>query len=281
MPVRTQAELQARIGTLLADNQVGDISAMDVRALLTDINDTLFSGTVSGGVDENRVNELIGNYLSAALVGNTELGINVTFNSITRKINFDASAAGSPDGVVNAIALDLTGDTLTVTLGRTVGGSVSGHVDLPASMAGGATSFLGLTDTPAGFGAVGEILVVNAAQNALEFVARGGGPVTVHTRYALLTAGAGTPSAADFLASTITSTTEEITVPAYATPMYLHFADEHSQLTTIQQTSSAFNGRAGFQANPTPLSISGAQYYVYSSVAARNPVGQRTWRLVP
>ena len=107
-----------------------------------------------------------------------------------------------------------------------------------------------------------------------------GGNVGTHTRYALLTASASTPSAGDFLTG-FTSQTDEITVDAYTTAMFLHFADFHDQLGTIQQTASQFNGRMGFSANPTALMISSQQYYVYSSVAARNPVGQRTWRLQP
>ena len=41
MPVRTKAELQNQINTLLADNTSGDISEGDVRSVFTDINDSL------------------------------------------------------------------------------------------------------------------------------------------------------------------------------------------------------------------------------------------------
>ena len=129
-----------------------------------------------------------------------------------------------------------------------------------------------------------DIDVALDADNKLNFEVTGSGgtpAVLTHTRYALLTATSATPSAADFLASSITSTTSEITVPAYATAMYLHFADIHSQLTTIQQTNSQFNGRLGFQATPVARTIDGTQHYVYSSVAARNAAGERTWRLEP
>lgn len=107
----------------------------------------------------------------------------------------------------------------------------------------------------------------------------GGGGGGTNTRYALLTSGSATPTAAEFQAG-FTSETNEITVDGYATPMYLHFADIHAQLATIQQTTSQFNGRMGFAATPVALMIGGSQHYVYSSIAARNPVGQRTWRLV-
>ena len=106
-------------------------------------------------------------------------------------------------------------------------------------------------------------------------------PDLTHTRYGLLTATAAIPTEFQFIASSITSTDTELTVPAYATAMYLHFADIHSALTTIQQTNSQFNGRLGFSSSPTALTISGVAHYVYSSVAARSPVGERTWRLEP
>ena len=152
--------------------------------------------------------------------------------------------------------------------------------DLEAAGSGAAT-LLDLTDTPDSYsGAHGKILKVNAAEDGVDLVNEGGAVVSDHTRYALLTATSTIPTAAEFLAG-FTSDTEEITVDAYLTAMYLHFADIHDQLTTIQQTTSQFNGRAGFGANPTALAINSVDHYVYSSIAARNPVGARTWRLVP
>ena len=107
----------------------------------------------------------------------------------------------------------------------------------------------------------------------------GGGSGTPPQIYALLTTGADTPTAAEFLADGVSSTTDEITVPAYTTNMYLHFWSIHSALTTIQQTHSIFNGRVGFADTPVGLAIDGASGYVYSSKALRFPVGERTWGL--
>ena len=107
-------------------------------------------------------------------------------------------------------------------------------------------------------------------------------PTPVTTRlYALLTDGPDIPTAAEFLAGGLTSTSNTITVLAYAGMKFLHFWSMHSSLTTIQQVHSAFNGRLGFHDTPVGLSIDQVAGYVYSSRALRFPVGERTWRLEP
>lgn len=63
MTVRTKAELTSQINTLLSDNTAGDISAADVRSVLTDVADSLqfaansFSGEYDdlGGVPANLI----------------------------------------------------------------------------------------------------------------------------------------------------------------------------------------------------------------------------------
>ena len=102
-----------------------------------------------------------------------------------------------------------------------------------------------------------------------------------YARYALLTATSTVPTAAEFLAGGITSQSSRITVPAYTSMMYLHFWDRNSSLSVIQQVASDFNGRLGFLPDPTELTVDGNAGYVYSSRAARFPVGERTWRLEP
>ena len=96
--------------------------------------------------------------------------------------------------------------------------------------------------------------------------------------YATLSDSSAIPSAAAFLAG-FESDTDEITVDAYDDEMWLHFAHWSSQLSEIQQTASEFSGRVGFSADPSGIVLNGLQYWVYSSVAIRFAVGQRTWRL--
>ena len=106
-----------------------------------------------------------------------------------------------------------------------------------------------------------------------------GSNVGTHSRYWALTPDSSIPSAAAFMANGAYQA--DVTVDAYSSAMYLHFWDEHSQLTTIMQTSSQFNGRNGFGATPSQLTVDGNPGYVYTSIMARNPAGQRTWRLEP
>ena len=96
------------------------------------------------------------------------------------------------------------------------------------------------------------------------------------TIYAALTATNATPAEAVFLAG-FSSQTDEVTVDAHTQPRFLHFATLNPSLSVIRQTTSSFNGRLGFVADPIIVDIGGRDYYSYRSKFARNPAGQRTW----
>ncbi len=93
MTQRTKTELLTQINTLLADNTAGDISASDIRSVLTDIRDSL-----AGGPSSATDNAL------------------VRFDSTTGQLikNSTAILTDAGDLTVNSLAVSV-GDALTST----------------------------------------------------------------------------------------------------------------------------------------------------------------------
>lgn len=50
MTIRTQSELQTQIDTLFAENTIGNLSPVDARSIMTDLNDTAFANLQPGSI---------------------------------------------------------------------------------------------------------------------------------------------------------------------------------------------------------------------------------------
>ena len=113
MALRTKAELESQIATLLADNSVNAISEGDVRSVLYDISDSLAfltnirtdaqitaiaaAAVLAGSLTTTQINTLIQTALAAAVTSNTETGIIVTYNT-DGTIDFVVSGGGGGGG---------------------------------------------------------------------------------------------------------------------------------------------------------------------------------------
>ena len=93
-------------------------------------------------------------------------------------------------------------------------------------------------------------------------------PVQAHTNYAALKT-TNTFVAADFTAagSSASSTTSDITVPAFAADSYLAFAipDSQPDLTDIRETGSAFSSFSSFERVSGTITIGGEAHKVWRS----------------
>ena len=110
--------------------------------------DTLVPGDVvrsdnffwNGPMQTNRdVQDYVEDHLYGMVKDILVAGANVTIDDDDDDETLTLAAAVAPgtgDGVVNAVTLDVTGQELTVTLGRTIAGVVEGTVTLPAATPG-------------------------------------------------------------------------------------------------------------------------------------------------
>ena len=87
MAIKTQAQLQAEVNTLLADNTVGGISALDVRTVNTNIVDSLYDVKADKEWVSSRGENLFTN-------GSLILGNNTSFSAAT----FDGAQANGSSG---------------------------------------------------------------------------------------------------------------------------------------------------------------------------------------
>ena len=130
MAIRTEAELEAQIANtrslisnLIVDNDTGEIGAGDMRTVLTTALETIMdlvdsvaytAMQMAGGVSEARVGEIISTFMAAAITGNTETRVTVTYNPSTMKLNFvvpDMSGGGGGLTLAEVIAAVQVGTT--------------------------------------------------------------------------------------------------------------------------------------------------------------------------
>ena len=110
---------------------------------------------------------------------------------------------GADDGVADSVALALSGQDLTLTVGRTVGADLTDTITLPTSGGGGGAT--------AGRTLIGTIASTNA-QTASVLTLSEDLEDTTHYR-ATLTDGAGTVSTADFFGAELLGLNETATPP--------------------------------------------------------------------
>lgn len=115
MPVRTKAELETLVASLFPTNDMEAITAAHFRQYFQDVLDSVaFAANVpAAGVTENRVNQLIQAFFAAAVTGNTETNIAVTFDLATNKLNFVAQGGGGAN-LATVLAAILGGNNIDI-----------------------------------------------------------------------------------------------------------------------------------------------------------------------
>ena len=100
-------------------------------------------------------------------------------------------------------------------------------------------------------------------------------PPAVTTKYFLLTVDATVPTAAEFLASTITFDGDTAPVPAYLTRRFFQCAHLRNDISNIHEENyhENFRDRWTAMADLPTLTINGTTYYVYTTFSARYPIG--------
>lgn len=86
MAVKTKAEILAEIATLLADNTVGDISALDVRTVVNDITDSYENLITAGSITQYYRGDKTFQNLTASAVTNVQAG-NIIATNVQAAIN--------------------------------------------------------------------------------------------------------------------------------------------------------------------------------------------------